>query len=159
MRRLPALCLVACCTSWAQPQTVPSRPGQPTPSSPLAASACPDPQDVLPLHLYGVWRAQLDSATGKDHSAASATLWFERHSELADSVGGRLVRGAIAAQLAGDVDSGRISLEESVNGRNISATWSGVVVAGSCGKEMRGTWTNAAGDSTASFVLRKQTGW
>ncbi len=67
--------------------------------------------------------------------------------------------------VSGDVDAGELTLEESINGTNISATWIGQVVAGSCGKEIRGTWNNAPPSPSAPsaaptpFVLRKQVGW
>ena len=37
----------------------------------------------------------------------------------------------------------------------ISAVWSGEMQPGSCGKEFKGTWRNAADDSTHPFVLNK----
>ena len=40
-----------------------------------------------------------------------------------------------------------------------TATWSGVVVEGSCGKEISGTWNNAISNTSHRFVLRKQPGW
>lgn len=71
--------------------------------------------------------------------------------------------------LAGDVDEGEFTLEESDNGQTISATWSGTVIDNSCGKEIRGTWikslsttaTNAALGQASNhrFVLRKLPGW
>ena len=63
------------------------------------------------------------------------------------------------AELSGDVDAGELTLEESINGTNISATWTGQVVDGSCGKEIHGTWNNATPPTTLPFVLRKQAGW
>lgn len=81
------------------------------------------------------------------------------HPELAHSVRGTVQRGGASAQLSGDVDAGELTLEESVNGTNISATWTGQVVDGSCGKEIHGTWNNATPPTTLPFVLRKQAGW
>ena len=52
-------------------------------------------------------------------------------------------RGGTTAQVSGDVDDGDLTLEESISGTNISATWTGRVVDGSCGKEIRGSWTQA----------------
>lgn len=135
------------------------------------------------LHLYGTWRAQLDAAKAAAPTASasapasaasspsasapspagtastSATLRFERHPELAESVRGRVERDGASIQLSGDVDEGDFTLEESQDGQRISATWIGRVVNGSCGKEIRGTWTNAADSSTRAFVLRRQSGW
>ena len=75
---------------------------------------------------------------------------------------GTVVRGGTTAQVSGDVDGGDLTLEESINGTNISATWTGQVVDGSCGKEIRGTWNNAHPTPitpSAPFVLRKQAAW
>jgi hypothetical protein len=148
------------------------------------AAACLEPADMTALHLYGMWRAQLDAAKAAAPTASasapalaasaassasapspastasvSATLRFERHPELAESVRGRVERDGASIQLAGDVDEGDFTLEESQDGQRISATWTGRVVNGSCGKEIRGTWTNAADSSTRTFVLRRQSGW
>ena len=58
--------------------------------------------------------------------------------------------------MAGDVDEGEFTLEESQDGVRISATWLGDVVEGSCGREIRGTW-KAEGTATGRpFVLKKQ---
>jgi hypothetical protein len=150
------------------------------------AAACPEPADMTALHLYGMWRAQLDAAKAAaptttasapalapsaassasasapspaSTASVSATLRFERHPELAESVRGKVERDGASIQLAGDVDEGDFTLEESQDGQRISATWIGRVVNGSCGKEIRGTWTNAADSSTRTFVLRRQSGW
>jgi hypothetical protein len=53
----------------------------------------------------------------------------------------------------------RLHLEESTDGRAISATWSGSFADQACGKEIRGTWTDTATRIERAFVLRKQPGW
>ncbi|WP_421561154.1 hypothetical protein [Paracidovorax sp. MALMAid1276] len=111
-------------------------------------------------HLQGRWRAEL--AATDNAPAATAVLQLGAHPELAQSVRGSVQRGAATALVSGDVDDGDLTLEESNNGTNISATWIGRVVDGSCGKEIRGTWNNAQPTPTtpsAPFVLRKQSGW
>lgn len=115
---------------------------------------CPLPGEISPQHLYGTWRAEFDGLP-KD----SATLVFEKHPELAGSVSGRITRAGVSAQIAGDVDDGAFTLEESQDGQHISATWLGTVVDNACGKEIRGTWNNSTNNSAAPFVLRKQPGW
>jgi len=47
-------------------------------------------------------------------------------------------------QVVGDVDDGQLTLEESEDGKRISATWLGEVTEGRCGKEIRGTWSPEA---------------
>ena len=115
-------------------------------------------------HLQGLWHAELQGvAPGAD--ATVATLQLGPHPELAQSVRGTAQRQGLTAQVSGDIDGGDLTLEESVNGTNISATWTGQVVDGSCGKEIRGTWNNAHPTPTtpsapsAPFVLHKQAAW
>jgi len=48
-----------------------------------------------------------------------------------------------------------LSLDESLDGRAISGVWLGELQAGSCSKEWKGIWRDAASDSTHPFVLNK----
>ena len=114
---------------------------------------CPQPGEISPLHLYGTWNAELGGLP------EGATLVFEKHPELAGSVSGRITRAGVSAQIAGDVDEGTFTLEESQDGEHISATWLGTVVEDACGKEIRGTWSDALSTTTHPFVLRKLPGW
>ena len=118
-----------------------------TPSAP--AAPCPAPGEVGQRHLLGLWRATFDGLE------QGATLLLESHPELAESVRGAINRNGERALVAGDVDDGEFTLEESINGTNISATWSGDVVAGSCGREIRGSWQAAGSGPALAFVLRR----
>jgi hypothetical protein len=122
-----------------------------------AAHAQPAPcvaaADVTPLHLYGLWRAEFDGLP------QGATLLFEKHAEYAESVSGGITRDGLKARIAGDVDEGVFTLEESEDGRQINATWNGRVVDASCGKEIRGSWKNTNSNREYGFVLRKVPGW
>ncbi|WP_232727713.1 hypothetical protein [Acidovorax sp. 69] len=112
-------------------------------------------------HLQGLWHAELQGAA-PDAKPIAATLRLGPHPELAQSVRGTAQHQGVTAQVSGDIDEGDLTLEESINGTNISATWTGRVVDGSCGKEIRGTWNNANPTPTtpsAPFVLRKQAAW
>jgi hypothetical protein len=111
---------------------------------------CPLATDVTHRHLLGLWHAQFEGL------AQGATLLLEPHPELAESVRGAINRNGERAQVSGDVDDGEFTLEESVNGVNISATWTGSVEDKSCGTEIRGTWQSAGDPSPRRFVLRKQ---
>jgi hypothetical protein len=127
----------ACAAAWAQQAA--TSPGVP----------CPAASEVARRHLLGLWRAEFEGGAG-------ATLLLETHPEFAESVRGAINRDGDRALVAGDVEDGEFTLEESVNGTNISAVWLGDVVEGSCGREIRGTW-RAEGDSrTLTFVLRRQ---
>ena len=112
-------------------------------------ASCPLPDQVEPVHLYGLWRAEF---TGL---AQGATLLFEKHAERTGSVRGAINRNGTRALIAGDVDGGEFTLEESDDGVHISATWLGTVVMDSCGQEIRGNWSHASNERTYPFVLRK----
>lgn len=119
------------------------------------SAACPTVADMSHQHLQGRWRAELPGGE-------TALLQLGAHPELGESVRGTVQRGSTTAQVSGDVDGGDLTLEESLNGKNISATWTGRVVDASCGKEIRGIWNNAhPTPSTASgpFVMHKQASW
>jgi len=115
-----------------------------------ADAACPAPSEVAQSHLVGLWRAQFDAG------ADGATLLLEPHPDYAQGLRGAISRGGERALLAGDADEGEFTLEESVNGTNISAVWLGDIVAGSCGREIRGTWRAEGDPRSRAFVLRKQ---
>lgn len=119
------------------------------------APACPAHDELGAVHLYGAWRAQWPAEPDRPE----ARLQLERHPELGDSVRGQLTRDGLTAQVAGDVDHGDFTLEESLDGRRISANWIGRFVDGSCAKEIRGVWTDADTDTQRDFVLRRQGGW
>ena len=90
--------------------------------------------------------------------AEGATLLLEKHSELAGSVQGGVNRDGDKTLAAGDVDLGHFTLEESADGKTVTATWQGELVDASCGQEIRGVWTPVRGEARR-FVLRKQGGW
>ena len=128
-------------------------------------SACPAAEALGNAHLYGQWQAQIDGEPGL------ASVQFLKDPDQDDSLVGSINRALPAdpkapkaatpkpALLAGDVQDGEFNLEESDDGVRISATWSGQLVAASCGKEIKGIWTNALNDQTHPFVLRRQGGW
>lgn len=113
------------------------------------APACPKPTDVNQQHLLGLWRAEFEGL------GQGATLLLERHPEFAQSLSGTINRNGERARLAGDIEDGEFSLEESADGRSISATWVGDVVEGSCGREIRGTWKGGWDAAGRPFVLRR----
>ena len=146
-----------------------------------SATACPTASAFNHQHLQGRWLTEwpLPGAPSAAPGLA-ATLQLGPHPELAHSVRGTVEREGVTAQVSGDIDDGELTLEESINGTNISATWTGQVVDGSCGKEIRGLWNNAQHTTSAptappdqqassanatppvatqAFVLRKQAGW
>lgn len=105
-------------------------------------------------HLQGVWHTDLPGHGG------ATVLRLGQHPELAGSVRGTLERAGQTAQVVGDVHAGELTLEESIDGKRISATWLGDVVEGLCGQEIRGQWHASTADDapeiSVPFVLRKQ---
>jgi hypothetical protein len=111
-------------------------------------AACPKAQDMTHRHLTGLWRAEFEGLT------QGATLLLDQHPELQESVRGAVNRDGERAEVSGDVDDGEVTLEESINGVNISATWLGTMEDGSCGLTIKGTWQGAGDTPPRVFVLR-----
>ncbi len=117
---------------------------------------CPAPDTITVQQLYGDWRAEIGDQPG------IARVQLQKDPAQDDSLVGNITRVAKQAKpalLAGDVQHGDFELEESDDGVRISATWSGRVVDASCGKEIKGLWTNALTDHTQPFTLRRAGGW
>ena len=119
-----------------------------TPAEPPCVAA----SGVGLAHLLGLWRAEFAGV------AQSATVLLEKSREFAEGLAGGINRNGLQSQLAGDVDNGEFTLDESDDGINIAATWAGKVTDASCGREIRGLWTSSTGGQRA-FVLRKASGW
>lgn len=117
---------------------------------PKGAPPCPASGEVEQAHMLGLWRAEFGEGL------PGATLLLERHPHYADSLAGAINRDGERGQVVGDVEEGGLVLEESADGRRISATWIGDFVEGSCGREVRGTWQATGEPRARSFVLRKQ---
>jgi hypothetical protein len=115
-----------------------------------AQDACPHASEVGQAQMLGLWRAELE---GQGHAGM---LLLEKHALYAESFSGTINRNGDRRQVAGDVDDGDFTLEESADGTRIAATWTGEVVEGSCGREVRGTWKVEGENTSRAFVLRKQ---
>jgi hypothetical protein len=114
------------------------------------AMPCPKADEVAQKDLLGRWRAEFEGLP------QGATLVLKKHPEFAETLRGAIDRNGERAQLAGDVEDGELTLEESVNGTNISAVWLGDVVEGSCGREIRGAWKAEGNPRQYQFILRKE---
>ena len=109
--------------------------------------------------LYGLWKAEMQGQGPNGKLTQTATLLFEKHPELAGSVTGGVNRSGQISQAAGDLDDGSFTLEESPDGKTITAVWEGELEAVSCGKTIQGTWTDQLSGQVLQFVLRKLPGW
>jgi hypothetical protein len=114
------------------------------------AVPCPAPAEVSQVHMVGIWRAEFQGLW------QGATLLIEKHPEYEGSLSGGINRNGEKGVIAGDVDKGELTLEESADGKRISATFLGDIVEGSCGREIRGTWQAEDDSPPRDFVLRKQ---
>ena len=132
-----ALVLSACATN----------PGN-TPSAPRPA--CPTATQMDQPELLGTWRADLPGQRGP------ITLRLGKHPEWNGTVKGQITRPGGSAIVVGDVNQGKLTMEESADGKKVSGTWLGDVVEGSCAREIRGEWLDDKDNSTP-FVLRKST--
>jgi hypothetical protein len=119
-------------------------------ASAWAQGACPHPSEVTQADLLGMWRADFE---GVGHVG---TLLLEKHELYTESFSGSINRNGERRPVAADVEDGEFTMEESADGVRIAATWLGEVVEGSCGGEIRGTWTAEGDKEGRTFVLRKQ---
>ena len=151
----------------AQPAVQPAAAAAP-------AAPCPAAKQLQAPQLYGQWLAVFDKPPRG--LPAQATVQLERHAEFSDSLagmvqrdlrnapGGRVAGHATRAQLAGDIEAGTLLLDESSNGINLTASWDGQIVEGSCGRSIRGVWKDLSDSALPDapdvpFVLTRQRGW
>lgn len=149
MKTLFATFLMAACAGCAgvagQNGTRPDGAAAPTRKS---AGCARDTSASATDTLYGRWRVRIDGQP-------EATAELDPHPEYA-GVRGRLARPAGMAQLAGDIDDeGTLALDESEDGRTISATWTLAVQPDSCGKEFKGTWQHAGDEAQRPVVMTR----
>ncbi len=138
---------------------------QASPATPKSAT-CLIASEVQAPQLYGEWTVEFlpeisstqgASSTPPKPSALRARMVLEKNPEFADSLSGWLYWGNAKIFVAGDVEDAAFSLEESLDGKAISAMWEGVVVDGSCGKAITGLRT--VDQTNTRFVMRRATGW
>jgi len=146
--------------------------------APLAASTplknCPTAQQVKAEDLHGQWAVTFTNPPRG--LPTKATLELQRHAEYSESLAGTLLRDLSAApggkvpghspraQVAGDLESGLLMLDESSNGTNLTASWDGKVVEGSCGEVIEGVWIDLSSDALPDaaevpFRMRSTSSW
>ena len=162
-----AIFLIAACAihTWASGQNDSTK----SPST-GAVAACPAAKLLKAVQIHGQWRVSFQSApTGLP---ATATVMLERHAQFGDSVAGFVSRNLAApapghaarAQLAGDLEDGFLTLDESSNGVSITGIWNAEVVDGSCGRSVRGTWKDTSNHAPPdapeiAFTMERLAGW
>lgn len=138
--RLAPFALTACLASCASPPNT-------TPAS------CPPGQSMKAEQLFGLWAVRFSSPPAGLPERATMTL--QRHAEFSESLAGSVSRDlksiaspaaghAAQAALAGDLDEGMLLLDESSDRINITGTWNGEMVAGSCGQVYQGQWKDTS---------------
>lgn len=136
------------------------------------AAACVPAKQLKAEQVHGLWRVRFTPAPAG--LPADATMHIERHAQFSESVAGFVSRAlpaapgpaghAARAQLAGDLEDGFLTLDESSNGVSITGTWNGEMVEGSCGKKITGTWKDTSNHAPPDapdipFTLEKLPGW
>lgn len=111
--------------------------------------ACPANADLTVRDLLGAWRADIAGTW------LPADLVLEPNPDWPGSLAGHVRRADRLARLAGDLEDGTFTLEESADGVRIDATWVGQPVEGRCGREIRGTWQPAGDSIRRAFTLRR----
>lgn len=138
------------------------------------AQTCPTAKTITSKDLYGQWAVEF---TGPPRGLpGKATLQLQQHTEYTESLAGTLLRDLSAApggqvpshspraQVVGDLEGVLLMLDESSNGINLTASWDGKVVDGSCGKTIQGVWRDLSSDATPDaadvpFTLRQINVW
>lgn len=122
------------------------------PAALAQAPACPAPGDLAQADLVGTWRAEFEGLWD------GATLHLIKHPEYEGSLSGSIDRKGVRGQVAGDIEDGGLTVEESADGKRISGTFLTDAVEGACGREFRGTWQAEDDTPPRKVVLRKVEG-
>ncbi|MDR3013908.1 hypothetical protein [Delftia acidovorans] len=131
-------------TLQAAPQTTPA-------STALPHASCPGDEEMKDSQLQGEWTGTVEG------QSQPVRLQLGPHPQWKGNVKGTIARGADTRPMVGDVADDHITLEESADGKRITATWLGDVVEGSCAREIRGNFIEGDDAAPRPFVLRKLT--
>ncbi|MDR0225901.1 MAG: hypothetical protein LBI66_05730 [Burkholderiaceae bacterium] len=114
-----------------------------------ARPGCPQDSSMGDSQLLGEWTGSIEGL------AQTVRLQLDTHPQWKGTVKGTIERGASKRPMVGDVADGSVTLEESADGKRITATWLGDVVEGSCAREIRGDYIEGESTAPRPFVLRK----
>jgi hypothetical protein len=118
------------------------------------APICIASKDLVNTDLFGAWSLLLE---GSGRSVVTR-MQLQRNPEFAESLAGNFQIGEKKIEVFGDIEEGAVDLEESANGKDIDAIWTGRVVEGSCGQTILGTRRQVLDNAEQGFVLRRP-GW
>lgn len=118
-------------------------------AAPSPAAACPNAADIEPKMLVGSWRIEWID-TGHQRSEASWILVLGPHPDYEGSLKGHLSRGNERHLVVADWDDQALTMEESVDGRRIAATWQATASEGLCARVFQGLrFTGSEPDASA----------
>lgn len=101
-----------------------------------AAPHCPGAADIATAHFVGDWAISLAATPGQ--KPERGLLHLQPHPLYSDSLKGALQRGTLSLQVVADWEDDTLTLEESVDGEHIGATWQARPVAGQCARVFEG---------------------
>jgi hypothetical protein len=125
--------------------------------SPTLSISCAASKDMTAKDLYGNWMLELKSST-EPQALISTRLSFKQNPDFAESLAGQFSLQGKVVEVFGDIEEAALELEESDNGKDIRALWTGRIAEGSCGQAITGTRRVLATQTTQQFVLRRM-GW
>lgn len=135
---------------------------------PAVTAGCTVRDHVPPAELGGEWQVHLrEPGSPPERVREQGLLGLERHPEFTDGVRGALLLGAGGqmrrSQVSGDVTDGEFHLDESDDGRTISAVWSGQALQCAGQLVITGSRRPAEGvdapDPELAFWLTRVPGW
>lgn len=139
-------------TAQATPQSTAQAKAAPKAARTTSAQpplSCPEGEEMKDSQLQGEWTGTVEG------QAQPVRLQLGPHPQWKGNVKGTIARGADTRPMVGDVADDHITLEESADGKRITATWLGDVVEGSCAREIRGNYLEGEDAAPRPFVLRK----
>jgi hypothetical protein len=132
---------------------------------------CPSIPELKHTDFFGSWAIEwiVEGRVERPTAGERAELVLGQNPEWKESLAGEFILGNARTQVFGDVDEGEFSLEETLDGKNISAVWTGRVEPGSCGRAITGARRASAPAVSATpstneapverrFVMRRK-GW
>ena len=114
-----------------------------------STTACPTASEIEPDMLVGTWQVTWTDGA-RQRGETPWTLVLGPHPQYTGSLKGTLSQGSAQHLVVADWDDETLTMEESVDGQRIAATWQARAVAGQCGRVFQGLrFTGSAPDGSA----------